>query len=160
MLALLDYKSDGAHATPPRVPHQGTFNAAPISAAAGIATLKQIRDTDAIDRANRTTAAIREGMNKALLRRGLPWTAYGRFSEFHVFRGNATVEDIHAGRVPWQELKGGVATTFQQKIRLALLLGGVDICRLAGRPGFVCSLGGRRRPDTRGFRQSARPARG
>jgi glutamate-1-semialdehyde 2,1-aminomutase len=135
-LALLDYQTDGSHATPPRVPHQGTFNAAPISAAAGIATLEQIRDTDAVDRANRATAAIREGMNKIVSRRGLPWSVYGRFSEFHIFRGNATVDDIHAGRVPWQELKGGVATTFQQKMRVALLLGGVDV---VGWPGGLVS---------------------
>jgi glutamate-1-semialdehyde 2,1-aminomutase len=46
------------------------------------------------------------------------------------------VEDIHAGRVPWQELKGAVATTFQQKMRVALLLGGVDS---VGWPGGLVS---------------------
>ena len=119
VLALLEFGHEGAEFTPPRVPHQGTFNAAPVSAAAGIATLELVRDTDAIARANRSAAAIRDGMSAVLARRGLPWTVQGRFSEFHIRR-----EDR-------------VATApFLQKLRAALLLGGVDI---VGWPGGLVS---------------------
>jgi glutamate-1-semialdehyde 2,1-aminomutase len=136
ILAALEFRHLGHTTTPPSVPHQGTFNAAPISAAAGVATLKIIRDTDTIERANRSAAAVRDGMNAILLRRGLVWCAYGRFSEFHIFTGNATAEDVYAGRVPWQALKPGAPSALYHKIRLGFLLHGVDI---VGWPGGLVS---------------------
>jgi glutamate-1-semialdehyde 2,1-aminomutase len=136
VLELLNFRSEAGRILAPQVPHQGTFNAAPVSAAAGIATLKQVRDTDAVDRANRTAASIRDGMNEVLRRRGLGWRVYGLFSDFHIFPGNATVEDIYAGRVPWQKLKGGVPVELLHKIRAGFLLHGVD---LVGWPGGLVS---------------------
>ncbi len=136
VMALLDYQNAGAGILPPRVPHQGTFNAAPISAAAGVATLKQVRDTDAIGSANRTAAAIRDGMNAILKRRGVRWCVYGLFSEFHIFPGDATPEDIYAGRIPWQRLKGGSPAAFLHKLRAGFLFHGVDI---VGWPGGLVS---------------------
>jgi glutamate-1-semialdehyde 2,1-aminomutase len=136
ILAPLEFRNNGNSIAPPRVPHQGTFNAAPVSAAAGIATLKIIRDTGAIGYANRSAAAIRDGMNAVIRRRGLGWCVYGRFSEFHLFTGNATDEDVYAGRVPWQALKPGAPSALQHKIRLGFLLNGVDI---VGWPGGLVS---------------------
>ncbi|HUQ92531.1 MAG TPA: aminotransferase class III-fold pyridoxal phosphate-dependent enzyme [Bryobacteraceae bacterium] len=136
VLRLLEYSHAGGRIQPPPVMHQGTYNAGPVSAAAGIATLKQIRDTDAIDAANRTAAAIRDGMNAAIERRGLKWCVYGRFSEFHLHCGNASVEDIHAGRTPWRQLKGSTPPALVHKIRTGFLLHGVDI---VGWPGGVVS---------------------
>jgi len=136
ILALLEFGHNEGRIVPPRVPHQGTFNAAPVSAAAGIATLKIIRDGDAIERANRSAAAIRDGMNTVLRRRGLTWCCYGRFSEFHLFTGNATAEDIYEGVVPWQALKPSAPSALNHKIRLSFLLNGVDI---VGWPGGLVS---------------------
>jgi glutamate-1-semialdehyde 2,1-aminomutase len=136
ILALLEFRHHGGAIVPPRVPHQGTFNASPVSAAAGVATLKIIRDTDAIERANRSAGAIRDGMNAIARRWGLGWCSYGQFSEFHLFTGNATAEDIYEGRVPWQALKPGAPSMLYQKIRLGFLLNGVDI---VGWPGGLVS---------------------
>jgi glutamate-1-semialdehyde 2,1-aminomutase len=136
ILALLEFRHNGSAVSPPRVPHQGTFNAAPVSAAAGIATLKMIRNSDAIERANRSAAALRDGMNAVLHRRGVRGCAYGRFSEFHFFAGNATVEDICESRVPWQTLKPGAPSMLHHKLRLGFLLHGVDI---VGWPGGLVS---------------------
>ena len=136
ILSLLEYTHDGSGIRPPAVMHQGTFNAAPVSAAAGIAALQQIRDTDAISRANRSAAAIRTGINEVARRRGLPWCAYGLFSDFHLFRGEASPEEIHAGKVPWQRLKGSLPTELVHQIRIGFLLHGVDI---VGWPGGLVS---------------------
>jgi len=136
ILHLLEYSHDGTSIRPPAVVHQGTFNAAPVSAAAGIATLQQIRDTDAIERTNRSAAAIRDGINAVAKRRGLAWCAYGRFSDFHLFRGAAGPEEIHAGKVPWQQLKGGLPTELIHQLRTGFLLHGVDI---VGWPGGLVS---------------------
>ena len=136
ILSLLDYRQEGGCIQPPSVLHQGTYNAGPVSAAAGIATLKQIRDTDALERANRTAAAIRDGINKAIGRGRPGWCAYGLFSDFHLYHGNSTPEDIYAGKVPWQQLKGAISTDLVHKMRTGFLLHGVDI---TGWPGGVVS---------------------
>src|SRR3546814_4737699 len=46
-----------------KVQHQGTFNANPASAAAGVTTLKLIETTDACARANAYGAELRSGLN-------------------------------------------------------------------------------------------------
>jgi glutamate-1-semialdehyde 2,1-aminomutase len=136
ILSVLDYRQDGASIQPPMVVHQGTYNAGPVSAAAGIATLKLIRDTDALQRANRIAAAIRDGFNEAIRRRKPGWCAYGLFSDFHLYHGNSTLDEIYAGKVPWQQLKGGISPALVHKIRAGFLLHGVDIM---GWPGGVVS---------------------
>lgn len=122
ILAPLDYTA----AAPPRVMHQGTYNAEPVSAAAGIATLQQVRDTDALDRANKAAAAIREGCNEAIRRKGVKWVVHGCFSEFHIHP---------VGTKPPVE-KGTVPLRLVHKIRLGMLCHGVD---LNGWPGGLCS---------------------
>ncbi|MEO7652109.1 MAG: aminotransferase class III-fold pyridoxal phosphate-dependent enzyme [Bryobacteraceae bacterium] len=135
-LILLDYLNVDGRIEAPRIVHQGTYNAGPVSAAAGIATLRQIRDTDAVERASRTAATIRDAMNAALRRSWPGWCAYGLFSDFHFYRGGASPEDIYAGAVPWQQLKGGMPPALLHKIRAGFLLHGVDI---AGWPGGLVS---------------------
>src|SRR5712692_1682055 len=73
ILRFLEYRNDGEQLKLPAIPHQGTFNGAPVSAAAGIATLRLVRESDVIARANRTAAAIRDGMNDAIRRVGASW---------------------------------------------------------------------------------------
>ena len=84
-------------------------------------------------RGTRTAAAIRDGINAAIRRRGLNWCAYGQFSDFHLYRGDETPEEIYAGKAPWQSLKGGIPLELVNKIRAGFLLHGVDIASLARR---------------------------
>jgi glutamate-1-semialdehyde 2,1-aminomutase len=135
VLRVLDYRKTDDGFQFPLVVHQGTYNAVPVSAAAGIATLEQVGESDAIDRANRTAAAIRDGINDAIRRRGLRWCAYGQFSDFHLYRGDASPENIYAGEVPWKQLKGAVPLELVNKIRAGFLLHGVDIASWPG--GFA-----------------------
>jgi glutamate-1-semialdehyde 2,1-aminomutase len=124
ILQHLDYER--ASGAPPKVMHQGTFNAEPVTAAAGIATLAQVRDTDALERANRSAAAIRQGCHEAIASKGLNWCVHGCFSEFHIYPG---------GAVPPKE-KGTVPAGLIHKIRLGMLCHGVD---LTGWPGGLVS---------------------
>lgn len=136
----MDYRGDSAALQSPRVAHQGTYNAGPVSAAAGIATLRAIRDTDACARANATTDRIRRELNEVCRRRSIPWCVYGEFSGFHIFtnpdRASITPADIYAGKVAPAKLKGGTTLNLLQIIRAGLLLNGVDV---AGWPGGVVS---------------------
>jgi glutamate-1-semialdehyde 2,1-aminomutase len=142
ILELLDYKAGPG--SPPKVAHQGTFNAEPVSAAAGMATLTQVRDTDALDRANKSAAAIRDGCNEAIRRKGLNWCAHGCFSEFHIHPG---------GSEPPRE-KGTVPLSLIHKIRLGMLCCGVDVI---GWPGGLVSAvhtSGDVERTVHGFRQT------
>ena len=134
VLRVLDYRR-GDSLQPPLVAHQGTYNAAPVSAAAGIATLQEVSRGDALTRAAATAAAIRDGINAASRRRGLKWCAYGQFSDFHLYRGSQTPEEIYAGKAPWKSLKGGIQLELVNKIRAGFLLHGVDVAAWPG--GFT-----------------------
>ena len=121
--------SDGAiHG--PRVPHQGTYNAGPVSAAAGIATLRLVQSGDFIERANRAAETLRAEMNAVLARAGVGWCVYGDFSGFHIFTNPAREavgpDDIRAGRVDSSKIKG-VSTQLVHKMRAGLLCGGADM---------------------------------
>ena len=82
LLAVMGYRGSQM----PAVVQQGTFNANPMSAAAGIAALRLVCNTDVLSKANQTAATIRSEMNAVIRRCGLPWCAYGEFSGFHIFQ--------------------------------------------------------------------------
>ncbi|MBI3838163.1 MAG: aspartate aminotransferase family protein [Planctomycetia bacterium] len=125
-----------------RVPHQGTFNANPITAAAGLATLKLVAETDAIEQANRAAELLRDRLNDVIREVGSSWLAYGEFSGFHLFTNpqqrTVRLADIYAGAVPAEELKGGTPPALIHELRCGLILGGVDIFPWPG--GVVSSV--------------------
>jgi glutamate-1-semialdehyde 2,1-aminomutase len=71
----------------PRVSHPGTFNANPLSAAAGAACLETIADGAHQARADRTAAAIARGMNAAFTEEAVAGAVYGQSSMLHVALG-------------------------------------------------------------------------
>ena len=143
-----------------RVAHQGTYNANPLAAAAGIATLERIANTDACARASNATARLRAGMNEVLVREGMPWAVYGDYSLFHVFT-NPKGLDIDAKRfdpltLGFDGLKRDKNAALANKLRLAMLIAGADIM---GAPGGVVSAthGDREIEETiDAFRQAVR----
>ncbi len=68
-----------------KIGHPGTFNANPVSAAAGIATLEILASTDACARANAYGAEVRAKMNEVLEDEGVKWAVYGTYSGLHIF---------------------------------------------------------------------------
>ncbi len=84
VLERLDFARTAA-AGREKIQHPGTFNANPVSAAAGIAALEVIATTDACARANAAGDALRAGFNQALEAADVPWAAYGTFSGLHLF---------------------------------------------------------------------------
>jgi glutamate-1-semialdehyde 2,1-aminomutase len=118
-----------------KVPHQGTYNANPVSAVAGKTALKIIETTDACARATAAGDKLKAALNEVFIKRGIAWAAYGPHSSFHVFT-NAKGRKIDQAAfdpltVPYQELKDQSAGMLN-KLRLALLVHGVDIMGSAG----------------------------
>lgn len=129
ILGWLDFEMSAA-AKHERISHQGTHNGHAVCAAAGIATLKIIRDTDACARATAMATALRRGMNEVLEAEGIPWALYGDYSFFHFFTNpdnhpiKPTAFDAHAVPVAW--FKADKRERLLQKMVLGLMINGVD----------------------------------
>jgi glutamate-1-semialdehyde 2,1-aminomutase len=121
-----------------KIQHQGTFNANPVSAAAGAAALTAIAETDASDRATATAEALRAAVNAVFAEENVGWGIYGTFSGFHTFLGAPGVTVRPGAFVPETQpmavLKSQPAA-LSHKLRLALLVHGVDVNGRIG--GFV-----------------------
>jgi glutamate-1-semialdehyde 2,1-aminomutase len=143
-----------------RVAHQGTYNANPLAAAAGIAMLEKVATTDACARASEAGAKLRAGMNDVLVQEAMPWAVYGEHSLFHVFT-NPNRLPIDAQRfdplqIGFDGLKKARNAPMANKLRLAMLVAGVDIM---GAPGGIVSAthGAREIEQTVGaFQQAVR----
>ncbi|MFQ6017477.1 MAG: aspartate aminotransferase family protein [Kiloniellaceae bacterium] len=122
-----------------KIQHQGTHNANPVSAAAGIAALEIVAATDACARANAFAAALRAKLNEVLAAEQVPWAVYGTFSGFHIFTNpknrKITPAMFDAFDYDYQELKTNPPQV-APKLRLAMLVNGVDI---TGWPGGTVS---------------------
>ncbi|HXT80687.1 MAG TPA: aspartate aminotransferase family protein [Acetobacteraceae bacterium] len=129
IMDLLDFKLTKA-AGREKVAHQGTFNANPVSAAAGIATLETLAATDACARANAFGETLRARLNEVLEDEGLPWAVHGSYSGMHVFtnpEGAAIVPsrfDAAAFIPAMIDKPRGEGVTGQ--LRMGLLVNGVD----------------------------------
>ena len=114
-----------------RVPHQGTFNANPISARAGVAALKLVATTEVTQKANRNGETLRDLLNDVIREEGVNWVAYGEFSGFHILphqeEKEIGLQDIYSGQVAHSVLKGGTPMSVIHSIRTGLLAEGVDI---------------------------------
>ena len=79
-MGMLDHRDDANWQRYQRVSHPGTFNANPVSAAAGVACLNLVRDPAVQKKATATANKIRAGMNDAFERRGIGGSAGGEVS--------------------------------------------------------------------------------
>ena len=139
ILDLLDFQVTKA-SDREKITHQGTFNANPLSAAAGVAALEIVATTDACARANRYGDELRRRINEVFEEERVPWAAYGTFSMFHIFT-NPDHRAIVPTRFdplqqPAEALAGNRQAAIVHKLRLAMMTGGVDF---SGSPGGITS---------------------
>jgi glutamate-1-semialdehyde 2,1-aminomutase len=127
-----------------KIAHQGTFNANPISAAAGIATLEIVAETDACARANAYGETMRAKMNEVLEEERMKWAVHGSYSGMHIYT-NPEGANIVPGQFD--------ATAFIQRmidkprgegiagqVRMGLLVNGVDMN--SGPSGWISATHG------------------
>jgi glutamate-1-semialdehyde 2,1-aminomutase len=127
----------------PKMKHPGTFNANPLSAAAGVATLQVVADGEPNRRANAAARLLRQRLNTLFAERDAAWVAYGEFSGFKLLpgyqgprpplgprplgeRGRGEGDDfVPYGSDP-NKLEASRNARLVHAFRRALLLGGVD----------------------------------
>jgi glutamate-1-semialdehyde 2,1-aminomutase len=130
ILDLLDFQVM-AKAGKEKIGHPGTFNANPVSCAAGITCLGILAETNANEQANATCARLRDGLNGVLNETKLPWAVYGTASGFHLFmnpknRAGVSPATFDPFKCTFDELKDQ-PKELVGRFRLAMLLNGVDL---------------------------------
>jgi glutamate-1-semialdehyde 2,1-aminomutase len=125
IVSMIEFR-DGDWNTHNRVQHPGTFNANPVSAAAGSAMLELVRSGE------------HQGMNDAIADAGLSGAVYGLASYFHVTLGRDVQRP--ADGVEWQAATPppGMAGPVQAALKRAMLNLGVDL--MGGAGGFVSGV--------------------
>lgn len=111
-----------------RVLQQGTFNANPLTAAAGSTMLRLIADTDATAQAERVGELLRAELNAVMRRRGVAGLVYGEASVFQILLGQEIEEAVR--QTDPDRLMGARGAV--NSLRKAMLLEGVDLMRSGG----------------------------
>jgi glutamate-1-semialdehyde 2,1-aminomutase len=114
----------------PKMKHPGTFNANPLSAAAGLATLKIVANGEACRRANELASLLRQKLNAQFADRFTDWVAYGDFSFVHLLPGYEGPRPDTDDFLPYEgaldQLDGAKDPRLVYAFRQGLLLHGVD----------------------------------
>jgi glutamate-1-semialdehyde 2,1-aminomutase len=125
----------------PKMKHPGTYNANPLSASAGVATLKRIATGEPCAKANAAARQLRNELNELFDARNWPWVAYGDFSIIKIltnYSGKRPRTDVgdNDGLIPLggdvNALDGPKNMKQVHALRQAMLLNGVDWWGLAG----------------------------
>jgi glutamate-1-semialdehyde 2,1-aminomutase len=120
----------------PKMKHPGTFNANPLSAAAGIATLKIVATGEPNKVANERARSLRRKLNNLFAQREANWVAYGEFSGFKLLPEYDGPRPNSDDFVPYDgdmnRLGGHRTPGFVHAFRCAMLLNGVDLPGLGG----------------------------
>ena len=114
-----------------KVRHQGTFNANPVSAAAGVAALEIIKTGEPGARAAATAETLRPELNRVLAEENVPWSVYGEFSVFHIFTNPKQLPispaEFDATACDYTTFAPDPREMLLAKLRLGMLIHGVDL---------------------------------
>lgn len=140
IMELFDVRPDPEWNRFRHVPHLGTFNANPLSAAAGIATLRLVATGEPTARADDLARELRSRLNGALEHAGVPGIVYGESSTFHVSIGTPPpTRPLTRPPEPGRMRRDAAAA-----LRTAMLSRGVD---MLGSAGMLSSAHGPREID-------------
>jgi glutamate-1-semialdehyde 2,1-aminomutase len=136
VMELFDWRTDRDWERSRMIPHTGTWNAAPVTAAAGVTALRLVRDTGAVERARSLAQQLIGGINATFADLDVPAFAYGRSSIFKVCPGDPPPlvrEDFSAAQADGKQLAAGWGPAGSM-LRKAMILEGID---LMGTNGFL-----------------------
>lgn len=131
------FKDEAGWNAKKKVIHPGTYNANPLSAAAGYTCLVKCEDPAVQQHCDEIAARIRIGFNTVLENHGMNGCAWGESSAFHVILGevvtNRTAGDLRVpeGVAP-ATLKASGKAGLAGPLNTAMLLEGVDLFNTGG----------------------------
>jgi len=130
VMDLLAFRDDSAWNREDRVGHAGTFNANPLTAAAGLATLELLADGQAHTRADRAGQTLRTGIAEVIEKLGVDAYVYGESSIVNLFLGpyrHGLALDRPASQLDHRILMEHPDQEAYHRLRCALILHGVDL---------------------------------
>lgn len=131
VMQYLSFKDDADWNTNRRVRHPGTYNANPMSAAAGTACLDLVSDPEVQSYCDAQAAKVRVGMNQVIRRHGVPGFTWGESSTFHLALGETctnTEDDIRRPMgIDLSGAKAGGKSSLAVTASQGMLLNGVDL---------------------------------
>ena len=114
-----------------KIPHPGTFNANPLSAAAGVACLNLVANPEVQKKATAAAAAIRQGMNRVLRDLEIPGCVYGEVSMLRIALGGEELPPDSDLLRPLPGSPDGREATddpaLRRALNLGMLMGGVHL---------------------------------
>jgi len=129
IMEYLEFKEDPHWNRYRKIPHPGTFNANPLSAAAGVATLDVIAKGEVIPMADENAGHLRNALNEVIKSHEIKWCVHGEHSILHILMNH---------RCPKQRTCDRKACTYDYTLayqkdpvllglfRTAMLIQGVD----------------------------------
>jgi glutamate-1-semialdehyde 2,1-aminomutase len=136
VMELFEWRTDQHWVRSRMIPHSGTWNAAPVTAAAGIAALRLVRESGAADRARGLAQRLIGSVNTLFRDLDVQAFAYGRSSIVRLCPGEPPPlvrEDFSAAQADGRQLAAGWGQAGPM-LRKAMILEGVD---LMGTQGFL-----------------------
>ena len=128
ILEVQTFKGELHHDRFDRVLQQGTFNANPLSATAGLNALRIVGEGWATEDANKKGEQLRTGLREQLELHGVAGAVLGECSVFQILLGEGMEEA--AATTDVQRLMAGRGAV--NTLRKAMLLNGVDLMRSGG----------------------------
>jgi glutamate-1-semialdehyde 2,1-aminomutase len=139
ILGMLEFRGDAGWNAELRVAHPGTFNANPLSAAAGTTMLAEVATGKHHEHANRLNEGLIREMNGVIERSGVPGCVYGLASYFHILLGKEAPRPTDG--VEWPENAGQpprIAGAVTAALKRGMLNHGVDL--MGGSGGFTSGV--------------------
>jgi glutamate-1-semialdehyde 2,1-aminomutase len=133
ILEVQTFKGELQHDRFERVLQQGTFNANPLSAAAGVTCLQVVAEGWPTIQSSQAGDQLRDGLREAMTRRGVAGAVLGEASVFQVLMGEGMQDAVETTDV--QRLMAGRGAV--NTLRKAMLLNGVDLMRSGGFTSIV-----------------------
>ena len=137
IMELLEFKDDPAWNRTSKVQHPGTYNANPLSAAAGVTALRLVSDPGLQRRADHSAETLKRGFNEAFLRHDVPGFSYGESSIVNTvvgtrYPGTLPLDLRHPEGVPATVLKAGGPQELLMPLRAGMILEGMELWHGAG----------------------------
>ncbi len=136
IMDLLKFSGDDEKDQKNKIRHQGTFNANPVSAAAGIACLEIVSTGKPQKEAATKATEIRKALNEIIRSYEVEGCVYGDSSVFHITLGarpeDFTGGDIKNPRLSPEVLKNGMEKNLAKLFQLSMLVEGIDFFHLGG----------------------------
>ena len=140
IISMMEIRQDNEWNAERRVSHPGTFNANPLSAAAGVAMLSCIADGRHHRHADALNERLVPALNDVIARRGVPGCVYGLASYFHIALGREAPRPANGIEWPLSngELPPRTPVQLAFALKRAMLNYGVDL--MSGSGGFTSAV--------------------